>query len=77
MERVEEPSWVCEDVIEKTGLSKAFVIEAIRDVRHVVDGLLTDDFRALALPLIVRQKGDPVHRAVRDALTDRAWLVPE
>jgi hypothetical protein len=74
---VEDPSWVYQEVMEKTGLSRLFVIEGIRDLRDVVEGLLADDFSELALPLIARRKGEPVHPALRDAVKDRAWLVPD
>ena len=38
MKRVEDPSWVYEEVMQETGLSRHFVIEAIRDLRNVVVG---------------------------------------
>jgi hypothetical protein len=77
VKRVEDPSWVYEAVMQETGLSRLFVIEAIRDLRDVVGGLVAEDFAELALPLIARRKGETVHPSLRDALRDRAWLVPE
>ena len=77
MKRVEEPSWVYEEVAAKTGLSRPFVIEAIRDLRHVVDRFVADDICVLALPLIVRRKGDPVYRSIMDRLKDPERPVPD
>jgi len=77
MKRLAEPSWVYDEVVGRTGLSKPFVVEAIRDLRHVVDRFLADDICVLAPPLIVRRKGDPVSRSIMDRLKDHERPVPD
>lgn len=75
--RGEEPSWVHDEVVDRTGLSRSFVIEAIRDLHHVVDRWVTGGFCIFAPPLFAHRKDDPVFEAIVERWNDPEWRKPD
>ncbi len=72
----DECETVVADVARHTGADIPYVRSVLRDLHHVIDRLVADDWSVLLGPLYLTMRGDPVLEGILAHFTDDDWADP-
>lgn len=72
----DEPETVVADAARQAGVEIPYVRSVLRDLHHVIDRLVADDWSVLLGPLYLTMRGDPVLEGILAHFTDDDWADP-
>src|SRR5262245_45755718 len=71
--RYGEPPEVVAAVAAEAGVDEGYASSVLRDLHHVIDRLVADDWSILVGPLYLTMRGDPVLERIIKVFTDEDW----